>query len=300
MNKTVTRLLVLCCFISKTLSGKCKKKNPSCTGFLLYILGNKDQWHAPRQVWTLICVVCSTRVCVCLCVWFAAGFTSGVVLQASVYPLSILARQFWASATLLSRSPLSLSLFAVCHCVLAISCLLGSVRCIRNWTQCCLSSFLANSCYFWKKKSGPQNKERNEGVAENEWLWSRDTEWVAETVKTVVPDNWHDWPFVKMSKTTYVDFYLISNLWGHVYLVTFQKLLGSEQQSLGSKVHALCTTMTTVVFTMVMVVYNACNLDPRDWCSFPLSNWHCFFQPWLHYFILTKYFLCLNLAIFNF
>lgn len=42
-------------------------------------------------------------------VWLAVGCTSGVVLQSLVFPLSILGRQFWASATLLSRSSLSLS-----------------------------------------------------------------------------------------------------------------------------------------------------------------------------------------------
>lgn len=57
----------------------------------------------------------------------------------------------------------SLARSLCCHCVLGIACLMGSVWCFRNWTQCCLSSSLASSWCFenkWTKKKEKRKTER--------------------------------------------------------------------------------------------------------------------------------------------
>lgn len=61
--------------------------------------------HSNREQRSGMCssAVCCA-LCVCVCVWFAVGCTSGVVVHSSLHLSSILGQRFWASAALLSRS----------------------------------------------------------------------------------------------------------------------------------------------------------------------------------------------------
>lgn len=99
-----------------------------------------------------------------LCVRFVAGCTSGVVLQSSVYPLSILGRQFWASAALLSRSPFSPSLSP------SATVFWISVVC---WGLCGASEIgpSAASAVLWPAVA---KKKRKKWGSDREWVWSRD------------------------------------------------------------------------------------------------------------------------------
>lgn len=116
---------------------------------LLYVLSTIHN----RKQRSMTCVSASSlhsRLCG-LRVWLAAGCTSGVVLQSLVYSLSILGRQFWASASLLSHSSLSATMFWI------------SVVC---WGLCGASEVgsSAASAVLWPavatlEKSEPRKKE---------------------------------------------------------------------------------------------------------------------------------------------
>ena len=125
-------------------------------------------------------------VCVCVCVWFAAGCTSGVVLQSSLYPLLILGRQFWASATLLSRSLFSLLLSPLL--CFGYQLFVGVCVVLQKLAPVLPQQFSGQQlllCKKKKKKKGPI-KKRKKWRSDREWasVEEREREWVEGTVLT--------------------------------------------------------------------------------------------------------------------